>query len=728
MAKRIRKLFAALMALSICLSVIPMQAFAAEESTTTTTTEISPEGLTTNVETTTTTTTDENGNVNITVTVEKTTSGVTEDGVEVDRTETRTESNGNWVEEGKEIIKENGTNVNITVDVPMEEGESTEKTNPIPAPSVSGDKKKGDDDLEYDQTTTTIEDPASVTVKNTEVNFDSVIWKGNSDLEHIAADVTPDADNNLLRDKTSNTGAVIPENPEDAPAPAEGFEYVHLGSGNSSQFWVAYLPTTPANANDKPIYSYVDKDGNTVNLYAGKKAQTVDELFIEGEKVDLDGNVKVNRSGVFQFVMYNPATGEVSTTYCADLVTGAELGYSYNIENLEDATYYSDAEAAMIRTVAGNGYWGVKDDPATPEAEFGSLEAMKEMMRNAKDENGNAIFTEDDIDNLTDGAALTATQFAIWTFSNKNNGFKIVNNMYSNKTEDHILQSYWKDVPAEEEATRAVIFKLYDYLINLDPSGIPEAEKSTANTIINEQNFLKDMSVTVLEKAEDHANNADDDDTNDAYKTNLSFALVVAPSTENGDDLVVKVIGADGSVIASGRVAGEAQEGELVLTADAEGNYTFTNIVLTEGNQSFNLTLEGIQNLEEGVYLYSSEVRNGNSSQTMVGMAKGEREVNVSMTLSFDLNVEDEVIVKERIWRDDSTIENEPEEEEELPPPVDYRVVINDEGLEEIPEEPVPLASAPKTGDTSGLWAVMIATAALSLLAINVSGKKNEED
>ena len=191
---------------------------------------------------------------------------------------------------------------------------------------------------------------------------------------------------------------------------------------------------------------------------------------------------------------------------------------------------------------------------------------------------------------------------------------------------------------------------------------------------------------------------------------------------------MVKVIGADGSVIASGRVAGEAQEGELILTADAEGNYTFTDIVLTEGNQSFNLTLEGIQNLEEGVYLYSSEVRNGNSSQTMVGMAKGEREVNVSMTLSFDLNVEDEVIVKERIWRDDSTIENEPEEEEELPPPVDYRVVINDEGLEEIPEEPVPLASAPKTGDTSGLWAVMIATAALSLLAINVSGKKNEED
>ena len=729
MAKKIRKLFAALMALCICLSIIPMHAFAAEEITKQTSTETSPEGLVTNVETTTTTTTDEDGNVNVTVTVEKTTSGVTAEGVAVERTETRTESNGNWVEEGKEITKENGTDVNISVDVPMEAGASNTVTNPIPNPTVSGDIKTGDDDLKYNQTTTVIEKPASVTVNNTKVEFENVVLEGTSKLEHIASEVTPNADNDLLRDKTSNTGAVIPESPEDAPAPKEGYEYIHLGSGNSSQFWVAYLPTTPANANDKPIYTYLDENGDTVNLYAGKKSQTVDELYIEGEKVDLDSKVKVNRSGTFQFVMYNPATGEISTTYCADLVTGAELGYSYNIENLEDATYYSDAEAAMIRTVANNGYWGTKDDPATPEAEFGSLEAVKEMMRNAQDENGDPVFTQDDIDNLTDGAALSATQFAIWTFSNKNNGFKLINTMYSTKTEDQILSGYWKDVPASEEATRDVIFKLYHYLIGLAPSDIPGEEKSTANTIINEKNFLKEMNVTVLEKAAGHANNADDDDTNDAYKTNLSFALVVAPSTENGDDLVVKVIGADGAVIASGRVAGEVKDGEQVLIADENGNYTFTNIVLTEGNQNFNLTLEGIQNLEEGVYLYTSEVRNGNSSQTMVGMAKGEHEVNVSMTLSFDLNVDDEVVVKERIWRNDSSVKD-PEgvpEEEERTPPTNYRVTIEGDGMEEIIDEPVPLAAAPKTGDASGLWLILVATMGIALAAVNIFGKKSKK-
>ena len=43
--------------------------------------------------------------------------------------------------------------------------------------------------------------------------------------------------------------------------------------------------------------------------------------------------------------------------------------------------------------------------------------------------------------------------------------------------------------------------------------------------------------------------------------------------------------------------------------ADENGNYTFSNIVMTEGEQNFNITLEGIQNLEQGVYLYTSEVR-----------------------------------------------------------------------------------------------------------------------
>ena len=40
-------------------------------------------------------------------------------------------------------------------------------------------------------------------------------------------------------------------------------------------------------------------------------------------------------------------------------------------------------------------------------------------------------------------------------------------------------------------------------------------------------------------------------------------------------------------------------------------------IVLTEGDQTFTLNLEGVQNLKQGVYLYSSEVRGEETSQTL---------------------------------------------------------------------------------------------------------------
>ena len=60
------------------------------------------------------------------------------------------------------------------------------------------------------------------------------------------------------------------------------------------------------------------------------------------------------------------------------------------------------------------------------------------------------------------------------------------------------------------------LFKLYEYLKSLTPTA---SENTTADTIINADNFLKDLSVTVVEKADDHENNRDADSTNDAYVT-----------------------------------------------------------------------------------------------------------------------------------------------------------------------------------------------------------------
>lgn len=473
-------------------------------------------------------------------------------------------------------------------------------------------------------------------------------------------------------------------------------------------------------------------DGETYYLHRFDNlgsSMNVEGWYEDGEWVkELNGSDKygVVYSTAQQFVLVDQKTGEVVTVYCADISTYTENGFGYTVENLEDADYYSEEQAKQIRSIAMNGYWGavgyktdadgntVLDEAGNPVPKTGSMEALKATLL------ASGKFTEEELTSLTDGVALTATQMAIWSCSNHMQGTQFINTHYVGEigaTEvDKGGSNYMHNVPEAKEAEAKLMFKLYEFLKSLEPTTY-EDNQTTANTIINEQNFLKDMSVTVLDKAEDHANNQDADSTNDAYVTNLTFALVVTPSTENGDDLVVSVVDKNGNVIASGRIAGEAQEGENVLTPDAEGNYSFTGITLVEGLQNFNITLDGIQNLSEGVYLYSSEVRTEDdgdevTSQTMVGLASGIRDVNVSMNIVFDVSVEDEIIVKEHIWR-----------EEHLKPSGDTPPEGNSKDGSGDPEEVI-LAKPPKTGDGSLLYSILSALSGMGLGALQLLKKR----
>lgn len=524
--------------------------------------------------------------------------------------------------------------------------------------------------------------------------------------------------------------------------------------------------------NGAPVCVTVTTDYKTYKDENGKKVYVVDE----------DGNILVSYgavwSGAQQFVLVDKETGEVVTTYCADIATHTQKNFGYNVVNLEDSTYYDDAQAKQIRTIATNGYWGtigteikidengntvyqtdedgelVLDETGAPipveVPKSGSLAAMKEMLLAS----GN--FTKEELESLNDGVALSATQMAIWSCSNHMAGAEFVNTNY---VETQYTTGY---VPQDKEDETKLMFKIYEYLTHLDPTEIEKP--TTADTIINANNFLKDMSVTVIEKAENHENNKNESDDDDAYVTDLSFALVVTPSTENGDDLVVKVLDKDGNELASGRIAGTNKEGEdyTELTADENGNYTLSGITMVEGEQNFNITLEGIQNLKEGVYLYTSEIDtaddenpdNDVSSQTMVGMASGEREVGVSMNLNFELSVEDEIVVTEHVWRGDwvdgsggasnppsggetppsggetppAGGEQTPEEFIEIPEEEIPLVNVEQEEIEEIPEDDIPLADVPKTGDASALWMLMSALSGSGLLGLAVLEKKRKED
>ena len=217
------------------------------------------------------------------------------------------------------------------------------------------------------------------------------------------------------------------------------------------------------------------------------------------------------------------------------------------------------------------------------------------------------------------------------------------------------------------------------------------------------------------------------------YNVDLNFALVVTPSAD-GDDLIVQVVSgfdADGQPIiaAQGRIAGgNAEEDKAngfndVHYDEETGTYTLTGLSLTENTDyDFDLKLVGTQYLEKGVYVFTSEVRGNTPSQTFVGIAGGDKEVNVTkgFEISFDVS-EKSMMVTERHWRKDNDPNND--DRETPPPPAEYRMGFGVGQLEVIEEE-VPLAAPPQTGDMSILWFAMIAMSGCGLCILNLLEKR----
>ena len=800
---------------------------AAEGDKVTTNTETKQEGgLTTTV---TTTTTVSNGDSTPTITVEvkeSTTTGFTGPGTSINRTEnsstttvTHKDEQGNVV--GEEVVhskEETHTDTTIVtgnsvttqhvvdgkesskgevplpeggveVDVPLTKGEENSVTfgDPVGKETITGDVQNGENDTEYDYEKSTVVEEGKVTITNKDVTIEETFNNEDTKLEYIKSETNPDGTNDMTLLPEDNGGAseeFLPgyEGETVKPEIPDGYDYVYVGSGNTSKYFPAIAFTTPLSEEDKLAQygenAYIKKNSITY-YYVGWLTEEVKSTIAKDEQgnyvtdaegyiLDVDGNrifkeertavgpngetVYLHRfdnynsslnvegwydsetgewikelngsdaytavwAGPQQFVLVD-AEGNIITTYCADFSTPTQDFYGYNIENLEEADYYTDAEAEMIRSIAKNGYWGTEEG-------VGSLEAMKEQLLAAG-------FTAEELESLNDGVALTATQMAIWSQSNKMTGLEFVNAHYSN----------WGtgNVPEEKEDEVKLLFKIYDYLINLDPT---KTQKTTADTIINAENFVKDLSVTVIDMDRNHSNNKDYNTSNDAYTTKVSFSLVVAPSDSGKDSLVAYLMDADGNVMASGRIAGEGDEPEL--SKDENGNYYFDNVTMVEGDQSFQLKLSGVQYLEEGVYLYSSEISEDDvSSQTMVGLASGERGVNVSMDIQFNLDVQG-LSVTERVWHEESDptesnppAGNDPGPDSDPGTPINEPVVTvwtapenqrlaNEEAVE-IPEEPVPLAAPAITGDDTGVWVMALLMIACCMVAINVFDKKRNHE
>lgn len=289
--------------------------------------------------------------------------------------------------------------------------------------------------------------------------------------------------------------------------------------------------------------------------------------------------------------------GKKYYAYCADLNVYAQEGSHYNMQRLEDTDYIKNKD--KIRSIVLKGYWGVKnesDDLNNPSP--GSFAAFKKILLD------NHALTEEESNNLTHGMALLATQAAIWRYGNSGES------MLGDK-----LEFPW----GLEEPKASIINKTYKYLVGME--GTPA---SASNTILKKDDFAKMVDLTVKEKLDD-----------DKYNTDVKIAMAVEFDDETSD--LKLYITADGQRIDEFRLAGALQEGEKKATKNPDGSFTLSGLHL-RANTRFNINLKGVQNLKDGVYIFSCDKGpNGYPAQTLIGAGDSKEDIDLNVDLEFNV-------------------------------------------------------------------------------------------
>ena len=439
-------------------------------------------------------------------------------------------------------------------------------------------------------------------------------------------------------------------------APA-GYPFQFVGYGDYSGHYVSKVRVIyERNEDGTPK---VDENGN----YIIKELQ-----HSKGATLTYKGEPTLNINGPFDqttgtrpqhFLLMNEA-GEAIYAYCNDLGTGVANGNPfYAVANLEDAGYYASEEAAEhIRAITQNGYWGTESGDGSVaqlkenlKAAVASGEIEKEyditfVVRIMKKDNIPAdyemkegeyiaegylcntvtqhiVLTDEVIDGLTGGEAIDATQAAIWSYANGSN--------YALDGTDRMVvgdityasSAMGDSLNGQNDFAGAARTKaLYNYLMNLQAE-----EQSTV--VINEKNYIKDMSLSIG----NHMGNG-------VYAAAINFTTCFAANVEK-DDLAIVLTYVD---------AEDKQQsitrkltGDDALMPNANGFYTLEGLELRAGQQfEFTMKITGAQFLERNTYILTAE-GGTDKSQTMVSVASGYNTVDIDASFGATFAVEEQV-------------------------------------------------------------------------------------
>ena len=568
------------------------------------------------------------------------------------------------------------------VDVNLVPGETT--TGTASTTETTGDVQKGEDDKQYHYTETTTTD-RTVTANTSDI----VVSESESNdfsMEGLHVEGKPGAED------LSWNAAV--------PMYTKYFDLVTFGDETR---YVPRFNRTEDQMCDELMDFYekvetesTDADGNAVivTTYKPKAAsgKTLVNSGLGGQFVLTDRADASSYTILFADGAKNEACsigavdifGNLLVTYCMDEVTGTSGGVAYVMENLKDADYFEGTEEEQqaakdqVRAIALKGYWGTTEG-------MGSLTQIKADLKAFIENNPDFTFTYSDPSSISGGEAKTESK-EFNAGADKEYLLQLIEKLNEAGAVTVTQSAIWEF--GRGEADPEIVYKngalesdpefnyalamFREYLLN---PAIQEEDDPKETIIYDQDSFLAEdsLKLSVGDKIEGSEFNADADDTNDEYNVDLSFKLVVAPGED--DDLIVCLVDNNNTIIRKARIAGEAAEGEtsdeIVIAED--GSYTFTNVPLQENSDiAFNLKLEGIQYLEKGVYIYKSLKSDGTSDyshkQTLIGVAQGSHEVGVTTAFTVNFSVdESNHVVSKTVWHDEYDPNHDPSNPPEPP-------------------------------------------------------------
>lgn len=500
--------------------------------------------------------------------------------------------------------------------------------------------------------------------------------------------------------------------------------------------------------------SYIEGMDPEYLLIASAEGVFSDIVFKEVEyELDENGNVKLDENGepVYQLVKMK------DQPYVAPMVLWGNDGkayYAYSLASENEAWVYSlvtayeakdlteverfknneDAQE-HVRGIALHGYWGA-DNTADENGSYkvGSLNKLKEEMLAAVEKGKVSLELNGSTDveaikgaiaGLTEGDALTATQAAFWAFSNGTEA-DVENGDLLNRV---ITGEFTGD-------SNGYIGLVYQYLLTVTEKEqeLIGIDKDSMNLIVGE----KLGETTVVE--------GDASITCGNYDVSLNFNLTIVPGEKDELSVVLQYIDADGTLQTVTKALGTENNEYTIAPDPKDGSYTLTGLKLSEDQDiTFDLRLEGTQYLENGVYVYAATHTNDGdlaemfgpegAHSTLIGVGETGRNVNSSASVTVKFHVEDTqhesgngegtgnptVQTTTTITDADVPLESDPEE-------TVVEILPEDVPLTELPDDEVPLASVPMTGDASALWMLMSVLSGASLAGVTVLGRKKIEE